>query len=95
MEASVVTLRTNKPSLVHALSDEALLLLGAEDVAQARKIKSHPKWVRQFLANLKACLVEGDDCAFPGYVIEKNTTGKEMGGHEGFKGEYLDNMGYA
>ena len=94
-EGSVVTLRTKEPSLVHELSDDSLRLLGAQDVGQARKSKSHPNWERQFLANLKACLVEGDDCAFPGYVIEKNTTGKEMGGHEGFKGEYLDNMGYA
>ena len=47
-EQSVVTLRTNKPSLVHALSDDALLLLDAEDVAQARDPndkESRAKWL--------------------------------------------------
>ena len=54
MENSVVTLRTKAPSLVHALSDSSLLLLGAENVAQAKNINNRSsKWLPGFLANLK------------------------------------------
>ena len=91
-EESVVTLRTNKPSLVHALSDEALLLLRADDVAQARNSKvSTVKWLPTFLANLKTCL----SGAFPGCEIKLNNTHAKLHGHpQKFTGLYLKGMGY-
>jgi hypothetical protein len=94
-EESIVTLRTMAPSLTHKLSDASLLLLGANSVAQVRNINNRSaKWLPSFLANLKTCLVEGDDCAFPGFEIMENTTGKSMGGHPAFMGEYLNAVGY-
>ena len=88
-EESVVTLRTKKPSLVHALSDPILLLLDAKNVEQARNPKASVKWGPAFLANLKSCLA-GADGAFPGYRIEKNTKGAEICGRtDRFTGDYI------
>lgn len=97
MENSVVTLRTNAPSLVHALSDESLLILGADNVEQARdpNVKAaRAKWLPTFLANLKACLV-GPESAFPSFEIDKNTTGNSAGIRNGrrFTGEYVKGLG--
>ena len=80
-EDSIVTLRTTAPSLVHALSDATLLLLGAKDVGQAQDpdVKEHrAKWLTGFLANLRSCLVDSNG-AFPGFKIENNTTGSKAG----------------
>jgi len=79
---------------VHALSDASLLLLDAKDLKQAKNINNRSaKWLPAFLGNLKACLIEGDDCAFPGYKIEHNTTNRTICGQK-FNGEYLDAFGY-
>lgn len=80
----------DEPSLVHMLPGRILLLLGAKTIDGARNHKSHPKWEHDFIGNLKSCLVEGDDCAFPGFKIKNNSTGNAIGGHKGFKGDYLD-----
>ena len=86
----ILTLRTNEPSLVHELSDAKLRSLGAKDVVQARNPKMQSaKWLPEFLAKLKSCLVD-EDGAFPGYEIKKNTTGNSIGGRKAFKGEYLN-----
>ena len=88
-EESVVTLRTNEPSLVHALSPAIMLLLDAKSVVQARNPKASVKWGTAFLANLKSCLADADG-AFPGYRIEKNTTGAEICGRtDRFTGDYI------
>ena len=96
-EESVVTLRTKDPSLVYGLSDHSLTLLGAKDFAQARNPDVKEKrvsWLPGFLANLRSCLVEGDDCAFPGFKIDNNTTGNSAGITKGrrFTGEYIKGL---
>jgi hypothetical protein len=94
-EGSIVTLRTQEPSLVSKLSDNSLRLLGAKDVEQARNpVANKVVWLSDFLTNLKACLVEGDDCAFPGFEIQNNTTGNTAGIAKGrrFTGEYIKDL---
>lgn len=95
-EKSIVTLRTMAPSLVHALSDASLLLLGAKDVAQARDAhvkELKAKWLTAFLANLESCIV-GPNGAFPDYKVEINTTGSSAGISKGrcFKGKYIKGL---
>ena len=92
-ENSIITLRTKEPSLVHKLTDSSLRLLGAKDPAQARKLSTSTKWMHEFLNTLKACLVEGDDCAFPGYEIKNNETNNTVCGRK-FKGLYLEGVAY-
>ena len=87
-ENSIVTLRTKVPSLVHALPDTILLLLGAKNIEQARNPKASVAWGQAFLGNLKACLVDSDG-AFPGYQVTKNTSGDSICGRERFSGEYI------
>ena len=96
-ENSVVTLRTKEPSLMHALSNSSLLLLGAENIKQAKDPNAKAKhilWLPVFLANLRSCLVEGDDCAFPGFKVEENVTGNMAGiqGGRRFTGEYVKGL---
>lgn len=92
-DGGIVTLRTAPPSLASALSERSLQLLGADNPEHARDHQKHKlRWMPNFLANLKSCLVEGSDSAFPDLNVEKNATGAHRGEGEErrkFQGEYV------
>jgi len=81
-------LRSTQMCVVSELSDAVLLLLGAEDPAQARKAATcnNVRWLKAFKANLESCLTDSDG-AIPGAKIEE-TEGSDLGRGR-FKGKYL------